>query len=262
MTQLADIQGMVQAAILGESASEAESLLAEPPHGGRHARFDVYRKAYLLRLKEFLQNDYETLRVYLGEERFARMARDYARAYPSDTPNARWYSRHLPTFLRTAPGFGGHPEVVELAVFERALNDVFDDAEALPLTFADLAMVPPEEIGTLAFGLVPASRFLSLATNATSIWSALRIDETPPPAESVGAGQHLLVWRQAGSSRFRILGAEELMALTCIQDGLDFAHVCEMISVHDGAEDAALRAASYLRGWVEAELLMVRSEDG
>ena len=255
MSSLSDLQARLQADILGEGR-DADDLIAPAPHGSRASRLDVYRRAYVLRLTEFLGNDYEKLRIYLGETRFSRMARDYAAAHPSDTPNARWFSRHLPAFLRQSKAFLQHPEVGELAMLEQALNDVFDGPEAAPTTLADLAAIDPTAFGNVRFALVPACMTVEARSNATSIWSAIRCAETPPAAERLDMPQHVLVWRQAGSSRFRILGEEEFMALSCVAEGLDFATICEMLATYDDPETAALRAANYLRGWIEAEILV------
>jgi hypothetical protein len=256
MSRLSDLQDRLQADILREGR-EAEELIAPAPRGSRASRLDVYRQAYVLRLTEFLSNDYEKLRTYLGETRFSRMARDYAAAHPSDTPNARWFSRHLPAYLRQSKAFLPHPEVAELAALEQALNDVFDGPEAAPATMADLAAIDPAQFGAVRFALVPACMTVETRSNAASIWSAIRCGETPPAAEQLDHPQQILVWRQASSSRFRILGEEEFMALSCVVEGLDFATICEMLAAYDDPDTAAFRAANYLRGWIEAEILVM-----
>ena len=254
MTGLSDLQAKLQASMLG-TGGDTEDLVSQPPRGSRASRLDVYRNGYLLRLTEFLTNDYEKLRAYLGETRFSRMAKDYAAAHPSDTPNARWFSRHLPRFLGQSEALSLHPEVTELAALEQALNDVFDGPEATVVSMVDLAAIDPADFGEVSFSLVPACMIVSAATNAASIWSAIRCSETPPAAERLSASQQILVWRQAGSSRFRILGEEEFMAISCIGQGLAFGAICEMLAAYDEPDTAAIRAANYLRGWIEAEIL-------
>ena len=72
----------------------------------------------------------------------------------------------------------------------------------------------------------------------------------------------IMVWRQGLGSRFRILGAEEAMAIDSAREGLPFSIVCEMIAAFDDPENAGLRAASYLRGWIEAEIVSAVVIDG
>jgi Putative DNA-binding domain len=254
MSKLADIQAEMQRHVQGKSASGI-SFIAEPPQGTKEDRLAVYRSAYGLRLAEFLANDYEKLKTYLGDVRFREMADCYRAAHPSDHPNARWYSRHLPEFLATAPSYRRHPEVAELAELERALNDAFDGPDAAICTLADMAAIDPASFGDAIFVIAPTVHRFSVTTNVTSLWSSLKCGETPPAAEDAASKIEILVWRQSSGSRFRILGDEEAMAIDCARQGLGFGVICEMIAAFDDPGGAPLRAAGYLRGWLEAEII-------
>lgn len=254
MTKLAELQDRIQRSILTPSADVLD-LLASPPRGRKDQRLQVYATGYLLRLAEFLANDYERLRVYLGEARFNAMANDYAAANPSDNPNARWYSRSLPEFLEKASAYRRHPEIAELARLERALNDAFDGPDSSIVTMTDLAAIPPESFNSVAFKLAPTVHRFAVSTNVTSLWSSLKCEECPPPAIDLDAPAELLVWRQGNGSRFRILGAEEAMAIDTMAEGVSFGTICEMMAAYDDPDSAAYRAASYLRGWIEAEII-------
>jgi hypothetical protein len=251
--KLAKLQAAIQEHILkGKDASPA---IKPPPRGTARARLDVYGQAYGLRLTEFLAHDYPKFKCYLGETRFRQLAAAYIAAHPSDTPNARWYSRHLPTFLGEATAYRRAPELAELARLEQALNDAFDAADVPIMTVADIARIEPAQFGQMSFDLSPALGRFTAKTNVTSLWSSLRCDETPPAAERLALPIEVLVWRQAGASRFRILGAEEAMAVAAAGEGVSFAVICEMIAAMADPETAAARAASYLRGWIEAEII-------
>lgn len=254
MSKLAELQGKMLNDVLGREPG-ADPLISAPPTGSRGQRLDVYRKGYLLRLTEFLASDFEKLRRYLGETRFNDMARGYAAAYPSDNPNARWFSRHLPAFLQSASPYRNHPEVAELALLEQALNDAFDGPEAPIVTMQDLAAIDPQEFSDASFELSPTAQILAMKTNVSSLWACLKCEEAPPCAADLDHAAKLLVWRQSGGSRFRILGDEEAMAIDCMAQGLSFGIICEMIATFDDPDQAALRAAGYLRGWLEAEII-------
>ncbi|MCB1377250.1 MAG: putative DNA-binding domain-containing protein [Alphaproteobacteria bacterium] len=254
MMKLAEIQKTMQDDILGQNHG-SESMIADPPRGTRSQRLTVYRNAYVLRLTEFLSHDYENLRRYMGESRFNQMARAYAAAHPSDNPNARWFSRHLPAFLSAAALYSRHPELSELAALEQALNDVFDASDAPVVSMAQISVIDPASFSDVTFTLTPAVRLLSATTNVSSLWSCLKCEEMPPCAIDLDHPSRLLVWRQGTGSRFRILGEEEAMAVGCLADGLTFGAICEMIAAFDDPDGAALRAAGYLRGWLEAEII-------
>jgi hypothetical protein len=236
-------------------AHNVDALLKQPPRAGKAVMLGVYRHAYVARLEEFLANDHEKLRCYMGAAKFSAMARDYVATHPSDQPNARWYARHLPEFLATTLPYRKAPELSELAMLERALNDAFDAPEAPHKTFGDLAAVPPDAIAQAQIVIHPSVRTIAVQTNVTSLWSSIRCGEAPPHPYRLDEPQEVLVWRQGASSRFRLLGQEEAMALAQAREGVAFGVICEMIAMMEGPDSAAVRAAAYLRGWIEAELI-------
>ena len=253
MKKLAELQSRMQDAVLGKTA--ADDLVASPPNGTRDDRLDVYRNAYRLRLTEFLAHDYEKLRTYLGDVRFSEMAQRYTAQHPSDQPNARWFSRHLPDFLGNSPHYRRSPEISELARLERALNDAFDGPDENVVTMNDLAAVDPDQFGNACFGIAATVRRFSVTTNVSSLWSCLKCDEIPPRPEDISKPLEIMVWRQGSGARFRILGDEEAMAIDSAREGVSFGVICEMMAAYEDPENAALRAAGYLRGWIEAEIV-------
>jgi hypothetical protein len=124
-----------------------DSILSEikdSPKEERKVLFGVYRNAYVARLAEVLADDYEQVHAYLGDAGFAKLAKSYIAAHPSDRRSARDFGRHVPDFLKTDPGFAAHAEVAEIAALEKALADAFDGPEAEPLSLTTLAEVAPE----------------------------------------------------------------------------------------------------------------------
>jgi hypothetical protein len=260
---LSSIQKAVSDAILRRDGSCLD-LIRTPPNDSKQAMFGVYEHAYGARLAEFIANDHEKLKAYMGEAEFRRMSIAYIAKHPSDQPNARWYSRHLPAFLETAMAYRRHPELAELAALERALNDAFDAAEAPSAGLADLAALDPSRFASARLGIHPSTRRLKFNSNVTSLWASLKCGESPPPSFRLDEPQDILVWRQGSSSRFRMLGPEEAMAFDTARDGTPFGVICEMLAMMDDPESAALRAATYLRGWIEAEIVsrILDADDG
>jgi len=259
--KLADLQREMQDAVLRNSA--ADGLIAAPPRGSRDDRLDVYRNAYGLRLTEFLAHDYEKLRTYLGDVRFKEMAVHYIAAHPSDQPNARWFSRHLPEFLASSRHYCSQPELSELARLERALSDAFDGPDENVCTMADLGAVDPELFGSISFSIASTVHRFAATTNVSSLWSSLKSDEIPPRPEPISKPMEIMVWRQGSGARFRSLGDEEAMAIDSAREGVNFAVICEMIAAFEDPDGAAMRAAGYLRGWIEGEIVSsIRAGDG
>jgi hypothetical protein len=252
---LAELQDMFQRAVLsGDSAA----LLALVPDNGRTTRealLGVYRGAYIARLIEVIGNDHALLKAYIGDAAFQTMARAYIGAHPSSTPNARWFADALPRFLAASPSFASAPQLAELALLERALEDAFDSADAPVLALADLTALAPDDWGTLVFEGHPGARRLDLSTNAFAIWTALKAEEAAPAAAILLEPQRLLVWRQNMTARVREIGAEEAMMWDEAAKGVPFGRLCELIAVFDDPGTAALRAAQYLHGWITSGAL-------
>ena len=95
----------------------------------------------------------------------------------------------------------------------------------------------------------------AVTTNVSSLWASLKCGETPPTPEDFASPTEIIVWRQGLGSRFRILGAEEAMAIDSAREGVPFSVICEMMAAFEDPDNAGLRAAGYLRGWIEAEIV-------
>lgn len=252
---LAEVQALFMAGIL-QDAGSILPLVRTPPNDTRDVMFGVYRNAYILRLTEFLSNDHPRLKIYLGDDAFFDMSRAYAKAHPSDTPNARWYSRHLPEFLAQHQPWAAHRDVFELAMVERALTDSFDSPDGPVFTLEELMQLDPEEFENARLSLHPSLRCLRLTTNATELWSGLKDDNLPSPPPAVLAEPMTAIsWREGGGARLRLLNSEEAMTLASAIDGVPFGVLCEMIAVMGQGDTAAIRAATYLRQWISNEIV-------
>jgi len=200
-----------------------------------------------------LAEDYVNLMRYMGEMAFMGMARSNVGANPSNHPNARWYARQLPKFLSSVSPYARMPELAELALLEHSLGDAAVSADTPAMTFADLAALTPEQVGAAILDIHPSVRRFRARTNVTELWSCMKCGEIPPKPSRLDAPQEILVWRQDGASRFRLLGNEEASAFDAASEGVRFGSIVERIAVIDDPSTAPQRATAYLRGWIEAQ---------
>jgi hypothetical protein len=254
MKSLKELQESFQRGILAGD----DSILAEVRDSSKETRnvlFGVYRNAYVARLAEILGEDYEQVHAYLGDESFAKLVTSYIAANPSDQRSARWFGRHLPAFLRAREIYAAHPEIAELAELEKALADAFDGPDATSLVIDTLASLAPEAWPRLIFRPHPTAIRLTFNTNAGEIWCALKEEASPPAPKLLPEPQAILVWRQDFMSRFKPLSTEEAMMWDEATKGVRFGGLCEMIATFAGEDGAELRAATYLKGWVDMGML-------
>jgi hypothetical protein len=254
MKNLRELQESFQRGILAGD----DSILAEVNDSAKEQRkvlFGVYRNAYVARLAEILTDDYAQLHAYLGDRAFAKLVKTYIDANPSDQRSARWFGRHLPDFARASANDAKHAELAEIADLDKALADAFDGPDAAPLTIETLAALPPEAWPHLTFEPHPTAIRLSFSTNAAEIWAALKQETAPPKPVKLPEPQAVVVWRQGFMARFKPLTAEEAMMWNEATKGVSFGVLCEMVATFAGEEEVELRAATYLKGWVDMGLL-------
>lgn len=249
---LEQLQHQFQDCLLGRA--EAHDLIAEGPRETRQVMLGIYQHAYGARLREVLANDYEQVHAYLGDEGFVRVADAYIASHPSRFRSARRVGELLPEFVRCHEPWSKRGEIADLAALEHALNDVFDERDEPALALDALSGVSGEAWPQLQFQPILATRRLTFGTNAADIWSALK-HETAPPAATADSSRQVLVYRQEDQSRFRSLSGEEAMMWDEMAKGVPFGHLCEMVATYGGEDDAAVRAAGYLGGWIAAGII-------
>lgn len=254
MRDLASFQDAFQRAVVDGDEDVLEDI-AENAREDRRTLLGVYQNAYVLRLIEFLANDYEKLHGLLGDDQFDEMARAYIAAHPSQTRNARWYGARLPDFLETTEPYKATPVVADMARLERALTDVFDAEDARVLTLEDLGKIAPQDWPGLTFSPHPATRRIDISTNADEIWRALHNEQTPPEPANLGEPRRIVVYRPEGMATFRVMPTDEAMMWDEAANGVGFSVLCEMLSMYAGEDEAPARAAGYLQGWINAEML-------
>jgi hypothetical protein len=145
-----------------------------------------------------IAEEYPILLRYLGELRFAASLQGCLTQFAS----WRKLADELPE--RLSASSCTTPEIAELAQLERAMRIAFEASDAAP----DAQSV-----------LHPSVSLLTLQHNTASLWSALICGELPPRPYRLERPQHVLIWRQKGRPRMRLLGEEEYRCMTTLQPG-------------------------------------------
>lgn len=251
--KLADLQSAFQDALL-KGGSDILEHIPDSAREKKDVLFGVYRNAYVIRLRGILREDFERVHTYVGDDAFDELARAFIAAHPSQTLNARYYAQAFPQFVREAERYKAVPMVAAMARLESLLNEVFDTADAEPLSLTQLSAFAPEDFANIRFTPHPSARRLSAPAGLEAIFSALS-QEQPPPAPGQGV-EHLLVWRKDVVPHYRILPDEEAMMWDEAAKGVPFGVLCEMLATFDDPSTAAVRAAGYLQSWITNGLLL------
>ncbi len=219
-------------------------------------RLGIYGGGYVARLTEALQANFPVLAQLLGEDDFQSLSATYIRANDSTFTSIRYYGGALPKFLAQDPAYAAVPVLEELALWEWAMTETFDAADAQVIDAGALAQVSPEQWSDLRFTWHPSIRRLAFAWNAPQIWKSVTNETERPEAElSAEPGQWLL-WRRELDTFFRSLSPPESAAIDAARGGSSFGAVCELLCRWVSEAEAPAHAAGYLREWLQSGLIV------
>jgi hypothetical protein len=225
-------------------------------------RVDVYADMYFYRLRDCLAEDYPNLAKWVGPQHFHNLVTDYLLAHPSRHYSLRELGRALPGFLVGHPLANRFPLAPGLAILEWARVDVFDEADADPLSrdaLLERAAADPERC---LLALVPAARLVRLEAGVLPLWRRLEDDEDAeqPRSETAAAGAILAacVWRRDFAVFHRSLTSDEARCLSALADApTGLAALGDVLLEGEGAdpEAAGARFGGFLDHWTADALL-------
>jgi hypothetical protein len=251
MNTLVDLQHAFQRALLERDRADIVACIAGENPRALTSRLAIYEHAYAARLHAALESNYPLLASWVGKDAFARIARDYVGAHPSEHFSIRSFGDTLSSWL--AHYFDGLPWIAEFAHWEWTLGACFDGPDCEPLEPQALGNVSAHEWPSLRFAMHPSATLFTARTNAPLIYKALA-DESEPPEPAAIEPCHWLVWRTCFTPSYRSLDSDEHAALEALRNGAAFEKLCTIIDEHQ-VQDTASRAASLLREWLNARLL-------
>ena len=168
-----------------EAEFPAERLadLVRPSHSLTSAeRVEIYHGMYLLRMVEALEADYPAVRHFLGHEAFEKLVADYVQAFPSRSYTLNRLGDHLPEFLEHGANREGAAFLVDLARYELAVTEAFDEEQSDVLSPEDVRAIPPDAWPAIRLRPVAAFRLLALRHRvAPQVEASRKGWESPSP---------------------------------------------------------------------------------
>ncbi len=219
-------------------------------------RLHIYRNAYQVRLRETIDTDHPLTGVYLGDDLFDQMVQQYINIYPSHYRSLRHFCDDLPVFLADNKPFSEHPQIAELARFERLLLCVFDAPDAATVSVEALGELPPQNWPEMKIHFHPSVRLFESPWNVVSVWQAIKEEQSPP--DSRWSTEECLLWRNREKmTEFLHVGAAELCMVKEFQHGSNFARVCEALLEIIPHDEVSVFAVSTLSKWAQQGLIGV-----
>jgi len=271
--KLAELQSLFQSAVLTGDAEDGALLdvVAPPREADRPTMMGVYVNAYRLRLAEFLDEDFPALRVLLGDDDFEALVEAYIDENPSRLRNARWYTTRLPEFMRESENWSANALAIGLALFERALTDAYDAADAPALSIETLAEFSPQDWPRLGFTFHPSLRLIEVAAGVLDAYAAATADEQDEEAaradeDDEGAledrpldaseSETIAIWRADLDPAYRQLDPDEHLALFEAMAGQSFGDICQLVAFQNEGQSATERLARFLVTWFSEGLVI------
>lgn len=219
----------------------------------------IYHNAYMARLQEVLRHDFAAIWYWLGDEEFASLAEAYVRRYPSAHYSLRWLGERFAAFIVEHLMEEQSAPLAELARLEWAFTLAFDATQGEPLSLDDMALLPPQDWPGLQVTLAPSVQQMLCHFNTLAIWRAAKEEGDFPGSAALASAQICLVWRHRNVCRYRSLEPKEACALAgMVATGWSFSELCEHLAI-TYAEDAPLKAVTWLKQWIEEGLLERRA---
>jgi len=255
MSSLQQLQREFLAYLLQGDEKIAERIVEQAPVS-RAIRLQIYRNAYRVRLRETLDTDHQVLGLYLGDDLFEQMVNDYIDRHPSPYRSLRFFADALPDFLRQTPPFADHPQLAELAAFERRLLASFDAADAERIDLSALAALAPTEWPAMRLRFHPSVQLFRADWNSVEIWQALKAEKPPPAATPQPDSWWLLSRGEDRLTQFHSVSPVTAACLQRFQQGDNFAEVCEQLVRVTPDTDVAAEAVNFLAAWLGEGLLV------
>ncbi len=215
-------------------------------------RVGVYHGMYLLRMEEALAADYPLVTRLLGDDRFGELVAEYVERFPSRSYTLNRLGDHLPRFFNERPGWPGAAFLHDLAHFELAMTEVFDEAESPTLSTDDLEAVPPDAWETARLRPIAALRLLEFGHAVLPHLTAYHRDQPPPAARR--RPSRVAVYRRRYSVLRLELDRSQYALLTALTAGVPLG---EALAGAIGSSPSPRRQAkvfSWFKTWISEGL--------
>lgn len=253
MAEQASVSGAAFAAALMRADLPVPQDVTGPDGAPAPKRFGVYRNNVIVSLTEALMATYPALVRLLGEEYFRALARLYVSEEPPSSPVLLTYGGSFSSFIAGFPPLAGYPYLPDVARLEWAWLEAYHAADRVPLDPAQLAAVPPEQLGALRFTLHPSCHLVVSPYPVLDLVRANRFELEGGVEVDPGQGQSVLLTRPGIDVILHPLEEGEAAFMTALTAGEYLAEAAGSALAVDPAFDLAAAIGLLLRSGAACE---------
>lgn len=256
MRTLTTTQQDLQDYLLHGRTDALQDLIVADTHINTDTRLKIYFNGYRLRLIETLADDFEKLKIIMGDERFDELAEQYIDAQPSRFFSLRDFGGAFPQFLSNHTAYQNFPFLAEMAKFEWTMAYTLDAADAPSLSLDYFSSLPAEKWPELQIHFHPSVRMLQFSWDVPEIWYSIEQGEEERMPQSSIHPVSWLIFRKNNQCLFRSCTEEEAFAYVYMQEDHHFAELCHVLAERMPEEKIAPFALGCLKSWLEEGLIV------
>jgi hypothetical protein len=216
-----------------------ELMGAAPVHGG----LQIYRNNVFISLSTALADVYPVTQRLVGEAFFQQLARRFIRGHPARSGNLHNFGREFPAFIAALAEVRDLPYLSDVAMLERAYEEVFHAADADPLDVQRMAQRGSLE--AQKFALHPAIRLMASRYPVRAIWQANQSADVG--IVDLDAGPDWLLVRRSGlDRRIERLSSGEFALLSALGQGVALEGACAAAAAAEGQVDLGAAMARFV----------------
>ncbi len=219
-------------------------------------RLQIYQQAYRLRLEEALQENFIGLHYLLGDKAFHDLCFSYIDQNPSRFTSVRWYGETLSDYLAQTSPYGKNPLLREMAEYEWKLLLAFDAEEKQSVSENIMASFIPDQWPGLRFDFHPSIQRADFKWSVVTFHNQVERHEQDNEQEIQAPAEAeyplpWVIWRSKLMQKYRSLDVDEAWAIDNAMKGENFGYLCEGICEWVDAQHAPMRAAGFLKAWLQ-----------
>lgn len=211
-------------------------------------RVSIYANMYYWRLIDILADDFPTVHHLLGTEQFAIVVKEFLEKHPSTSYTLNLLGGKFPQYIKAEAGdLPQRDFIAAVATVERAIEDIFDEKFAEPVSLDELGSLMQEELVDIQLQLIPALRLLELDYPVNEYITAVRESrhmDIPLPAKS-----YVAVYRSNYRPLRVDLEPQQYALLLSLQQGESLLEALESCMAADDTGSLATSLEGWFRDW-------------
>ena len=252
---------------LDDDAEDIARVLAPHSHLTQAEALAIYNNAYHQRMVELSSQLFPVLFHTLGSELFTTLWIAYMGQFPPRMGSVTRIGDHLSEYLATHEHFGKLPAAADIARLEYLLTSLFDKADESVYSLEQLRAVPADAWPTMIWRPRQDWALMRTVFDLEQYWQEMKpyIEAGGTPGEAPFSIRllpatksdvpNLLVYRRQHTMHFRTVSPQLAVLLNGLQEGRNFAYICEELAAHFPDQDIAALSLQTLLGALELELL-------